>query len=90
MKQKEFLHDTSHYIFKEVAKCVNQLCGLSKTSSMIANLFTNLPMQIELRHIKNQPKPSKKLNALDTFVHAYLKHDDSSKIYIAFFFNSKK
>lgn len=90
MKTQEFLHDSKHYIFKEVAKAVNQLCGLSKTSSMIANLFINLPLQIELRHIANQPKPSKKLNALDQFVHAYIKHDDVSKVYIAFFYDSEK
>jgi hypothetical protein len=90
MDSKEFLHDSSHFIFKEVAKGVNQLCGLSKTSSMIANLFVNLPLQIELRHIEGQKKPSKKLNALGEFVHAYIKHDDSSKVYIAFFYDSEK
>lgn len=90
MTEKEFLHNSAHFIFKEVAKNVNQLCGLSKTSSMIANLFTNLPMQIELRKLSGQPKPSKKLNALDQFVHAYIKHDDASKVYIAFFYSDIK
>jgi len=88
MNKKEFIHDSSHFIFKEVAKSVNMLCGLSKTSSMIANLFTNLPVKVEARFIESQPNPSKKLNALNEFVHAYIKHDDSSTVYIAFFYNS--
>lgn len=87
---KQFMHEIPHFVFKEVAKSTNQLCGLSKTSSMIANLFTSLPLQIELRHITNQPKPSKKLNALDEFTHAYLKHDDSTKVIIAFWYDSEK
>ena len=90
MTKQEFVHESSHFIFKEVAKTVNQLCGLSKTSSMIANLFTNLPLKIEARFIENQPKPSKKLNALDEFVHAYIKHDDLSAVYIAFFYSEEK
>lgn len=90
MTPSEFTHNASHYIFKEVAKNVNMLCGLSKTSSMIANLFANLPLQIETRYIEEQPKPSKKLNALNEFVHAYIKHDDSTKVYIAFFYKSEK
>lgn len=90
MTQKEFLYNVPHLIFKEIAKDVNQLVGLSKTSAMVANLFTTLPMQVELRHMTNQPKPSKKLNSLGEFVHAYLKHDDSTKVYIAFFYNSEK
>ena len=57
---------------------------------MIANLFTTLPLQIELRHITNQPKPRKKLNALEEFTHAYLKHDDSTKVIIAFWYDSEK
>lgn len=87
---KQFMHDIPHYIYSEVAKSVNQLCGLSKTSSMIANLFTTLPLQIELRHITGQPKPRKKLNALEEFTHAYLKHDDSTKVIIAFWYDSEK
>lgn len=90
MKKSEFLHNSSHYIFKEVAKNVNLLCGLSKTSSMIANLFANLPLKVEARFIEYQPKPSKNLNALNEFVHAYIKHDDSSAVYIAFFYSNKK
>ena len=84
------MYEIPHFIYSEVAKSTNQLCGLSKTSSMIANLFTTLPLQIELRHITNQPKPSKKLNALDEFTHAYLKHDDSTKVIIAFWYDSEK
>ena len=84
MDKKQFIYDASQYIFKEVAKGVNQLCGLSKTSSMIANLLVNLPLQVEARFSEDMPKPSKKLNALDEFVHAYTKHDDGSKVYIAF------
>lgn len=90
MTKTEFLHSASHLIFKEVAKGVNQLVGLSKTSAMVANLFATLPMQVEVRHMSNQPKPSKKLNALNEFVHAYIKHDDSTKVYIAFFCASEK
>ena len=90
MNKSEFLHEASHLIFKEIAKSVNMLCGLSKTSSMIANIFTTLPIQIELRHITGQPKPSKKLNAIDEFVHAYIKHDDSTKVYIAFYYDTEK
>ena len=90
MTKSEFLHEASHLIFKEIAKSVNMLCGLSKTSSMIANIFTTLPIQIELRHITGQPKPSKKLNAIDEFVHAYIKHDDSTKVYIAFYYDTEK
>ncbi len=90
MKKQEFLHEASHYIFKEVAKTTNLLCGLSKTSSMIANLFANLPLKVEARFIETQPKPSKKLNALNEFVHAYTKHDDSSVVYIAFFYSDEK
>jgi len=87
---KQFLYNAPHTIFRSVAVAVNQLCGLSKTSSMVAHLFTTLPMQIELRHITDQPKPSKKLNALEEFVHAYIKHDDVTKVYIAFFYDSEK
>ena len=87
---KEFMYNMPHTIYSEVAKSVNQLCGLSKTSSMIANLFTTLPLQIELRHITGQPKPRKKLNALEEFTHAYLKHDDSTKVIIAFWYDSEK
>lgn len=90
MTKSEFLYSASHLIFKEVAKNTNQLVGLSKTSSMIANLFSTLPIQVEVRHMSNQPKPSKKLNALNEFVHAYIKHDDSTKVYMAFFCNSDK
>lgn len=90
MNKNEFIHQSSHTIFKEAAKNVNQLCGLSKTSSMIANLFTNLPLKVEARFIENQPKPSKKLNALDEYVHAYVKHDDLSAVYIAFFYSNEK
>lgn len=87
---KQFMYEIPHFIYSEVAKSVNQLCGLSKTSSMIANLFTTLPLQIELRHITDQPKPRKKLNALEEFTHAYLKHDDSTKVIIAFWYDSEK
>ena len=87
---KEFMHEIPHFIFKEVAKTTNQLCGLSKTSSMIASLFTTLPLQVELRHMTNTPKPTKKLNALGEFTHAYIKHDDSTKVYIAFWYDTKK
>jgi len=87
---KEFMSTIPHVVFKEVAKGVNQLCGLSKTSSMVASLFATLPVKIELRHITNQPKPSKKLNALNEFTHAYVKHDDSSCVYIAFWYDSEK
>ena len=90
MDKKQFIYDASQYIFKEVAKGVNQLCGLSKTSSMIANLLVNLPLQVEARFSEDMPKPSKKLNALDEFVHAYTKHDDGSKVYIAFFYSNEK
>ena len=90
MNKSEFIHEASHLIFKEIAKSVNMLCGLSKTSSQIANIFTTLPIQIELRHITGQPKPSKKLNAIDEFVHAYIKHDDSTKVYIAFYYATEK
>ena len=90
MTKQEFMYSVPHLIFKEVAKNVNQLIGLSKTSAAIANLLTTLPMQVELRHMTNQPKPSKKLNALNEFVHAYIKHDDSTKVYIAFFYKNEK
>ena len=81
MDKSQFIYDSSRFIFKEVAKGVNQLCGLSKTSNMIANLLVNLPLQVEARLSADMPKPSKKLNALDEFVHAYTKHDDGSKVY---------
>ena len=90
MEKTKFLYEVPHLIFKEIAKNVNLLCGLKKTSSMIANVLTTLPMQIELRHITGQPKPSKKLNAINEFVHAYLKHDDSTKVYIAFYYANEK
>lgn len=90
MNKQEFLNEVPHIIFKEVAKNTNQLIGISKTSAAIANLFTILPMQVELRHMSNQPKPTKKLNALNEFVHAYIKHDDASKVHIAFFYKSEK
>lgn len=90
MTKKEFIYKSSNFIFKEVAKNVNQLCGLNKTSSMIANLFANLPLEVEARYIETMPKPSKKLNALNEFTHAYIKHDDSSKVYIAFFYKTEK
>ena len=90
MTKNEFIHNSSYFIFKEVAKTVNQLCGLSKTSSMIANLFANLPLKVEARFNESLPKPSKKLNALDEYVHAYIKHDDLSAVYIAFFYSDEK
>ena len=90
MTKIEFIYQAQSLIFKEVAKATNQLCGQSKTSSMIANLFVNLPIKIEARFITDLPKPAKKLNALDEFVTAYLKHDDSSKVMIAFFYSSEK
>ena len=90
MTKSEFLYTVPHTIFKEIAKGVNQLTGLSKTSAMVANLFTTLPMQVELRHITGQPKPSKKLNAIDEFVHAYIKHDDSTTVYIAFYYDTER
>ena len=90
MTKQEFTHDASHLIFREVAKTTNQLCGLSKTSSMIVNLFVNLPLKVEARFISDQEKPSKKLNALDEYVHAYIKHDDVTAVYIAFFYSKKK
>ena len=90
MTKQEFISQAKITIFSEVAKATNQLCGLSKTSTHIANLFTNLPMQIEARFIADLPKPTKKLNALEEFVIAYLKHDDSSKVMIAFFYSSDK
>lgn len=57
---------------------------------MITNLFSTLPLKIEARFIESQPKPSKNLNALDQFVHAYIKHEDSSAVYIAFFYSNEK
>ena len=60
MDKKQFIYDASQYIFKEVAKGVNQLCGLSKTSSMIANLLVNLPLQVEARFSEDMPKPFQK------------------------------
>lgn len=90
MTKQEFTHDASHLIFREVAKTTNQLCGLSKTSSMIVNLFVNLPLKVEARFISDQEKPSKKLNALDEYVHAYIKHDDITAVYIAFFYSKEK
>jgi hypothetical protein len=87
--KQEFIYQAESTIFKEVAKATNQLCGQSKTSSMIANLFVNLPIKVEARFIANLPKPAKKLNALDEFVTAYLKHDDTSKVMIAFFYSSE-
>lgn len=90
MTKKEFLYKAETVIFKEVAKNVNMLCGQSKTSSMIANLFVNLPIQIETRFIADLPKPAKALNSLEEFTTAYLKHDDASKVMIAFFYSSEK
>lgn len=90
MDKSQFIYDSSRFIFKEVAKGVNQLCGLSKTSNMIANLLVNLPLKVEARFIEDLPKPSKKLNALDEYVHAYIKHDDTSTVYIAFFYSDEK
>lgn len=90
MNKQEFVYDASQFIFKEVAKGVNQLCGLSKTSNMIANLLVNLPLKVEARYIETMPKPSKKINALDEFVHAYVKHDDTSTVYMAFFYSDEK
>jgi len=90
MTTQEFLYTIPRAIYKEVAKDVNQLIGLSKTSSAIATLLTSLPMQVELRHISNITKPKKKLNSLNEFVHAYIKHDDASKLYIAFFYKNEK
>lgn len=90
MNKSQFIYDSSRFIFKEVAKGVNQLCGLSKTSNMIANLLVNLPLKVEARFIEDLPKPSKKLNALDEYVHAYIKHDDSTSVYIAFFYSDEK
>jgi len=87
---KQFMHEIPHFLFKEIAVNVNQLCGLSKTSSMVAHLFTTLPVKIELRHITDQPKPKKKLNCLEEFTHAYIKHDDVSCVYIAFWYDSEK
>ena len=90
MLKQEFIYQAESTIFKGVAKATNQLTGQSKTSSMIANLFVNLPIKIEARFIADLPKPAKKLNALDEFVTAYLKHDDTSKVMIAFFYSSEK
>ena len=90
MTKQEFLDTASRTIFKEVAKATNQLTGQSKTSSMVANLFASLPFTIEARFVENLPKPTKQLNALDEFVTAYMKHDDVSKVYIAFFYSTEK
>lgn len=90
MTKQQFLYEVPSLIFKEVAKATNQLCGLTKTSSAVVNLFTTLPLKVEVRHIEDMPKPSKKLNALEEFVHAYIKHDDISKVYIAFFYSDEK
>lgn len=90
MDIKEFVYRAESVIFKEVAKSTNQLCGHSKTSSMIANLFVNLPIKVEARFVANLPKPAKELNALGEFTTAYLKHDDTSKVFIAFFYSSEK
>lgn len=57
---------------------------------MIANLLVNLPLKVEARYIETMPKPTKKLNALDEYVHAYVKHDDTSTVYIAFFYSDVK
>jgi|LakMenEpi03Aug12_release.lakeMendotaPanAssembly.Ray.scaffolds.fasta_scaffold02086_43 hypothetical protein len=90
MTKPEFLYEAKSFIFKEVAKSTNQLVGQSKTSSMIANLFVNLPITVEARFIEDLPKPTKQLNQLEEFVTAYLKHDDTSKVVIAFFYSSEK
>jgi hypothetical protein len=90
MSKEEFLYLAGNFITKETAKGVNEICGLSKTSSMIVNLLTNLPIKIELRHTQEQPKPSTKLNCLNEFVHAYVRHDDMSKMYISFFYSKDK
>jgi len=87
---KQFMFEIPHLIFKEVAIATNQLVGLSKTSSMVAQLFTALPIKIELRYIADLPKPSKKLNCLNEYTTAYLKHDDATTINIAFFYSSEK
>ena len=89
MTKQDFLYQSESAIFKAVAKATNQLTGQSKTSSMIANLFVNLPIKVEARFIADLPKPAKKLNALDEFVTAYLQHDDTSKVMIAFFYSSE-
>jgi len=90
MTKQEFLYESASFIFKEVAKATNQLCGQSKTSTLVANLFVTLPVEVEARLIQSAPKPAKKLNALEEFVTAYIKHDDSSKVTIAFFYAEEK
>lgn len=90
MTKHEFLSTASAYIFKEVAKATNQLVGQSKTSSMIANLFLNLPLKVEARFIEDLPKPAKDMQSIENYTTAYLKHDDSSKVMIAFFYSSEK
>ncbi len=87
---KQFMAEIPHFIFKSVALATNELCGLSKTNAMISTLFATLPIKVELRHITGQPKPSSKLNALDEFCHAYIKHDDMGCVYIAFWYDSEK
>ena len=90
MTKQQFISTASAYIFKEVAKATNQLVGQSKTSSMIANLFLNLPLKVEARFIEDLPKPAKDVQSIENYTTAYLKHDDSSKVMIAFFYSSEK
>lgn len=90
MTQQEFLYNIPRFIFKEIAKTTNQLCGQSKTSTLITQLFATLPIKVELRRLLNQPKPSKKLNVLEEYIHCYIKHDDSTTVYLAFYYSEDK
>jgi len=92
MNKKEFIKLAENYIYKEIAKNSNLLFGKNKTSALSTGLFLKLPIEITLEKV-NKPFEQKLLKELHTMgerFSAYVKTEDTVKVYFTFFYYDEK
>jgi len=90
MTRNEFLFQAKKSVYESIAVHTNEIVTGNKTSSAIATLFTNVPVDITLRKIPYSAPKKKKLWSLSQNMSAYLKHDDGFKIYFTYFYTEDK
>jgi len=89
MDKKEFLHKAKRLIVEAVAVQVNEILTGNKTSSAIATLFANYPINVDLRKLPEVAKKKSKLSGLATNVVAYTKPGNSAEMFVSIFYHKE-
>jgi hypothetical protein len=85
--KKQFEQDTERLLYTELAKNLNLLVGTNKTSAASLGLFLSLPIKVELRKMQDEVLVSAKRKKIHNSVTSYIKHDDTTKVIIVFYYS---